>query len=507
MSVATFMLMLDITVVNVALPAIQVDMTATFGEMQWVIDAYALGLAAFLLTSGSLGDRLGRRRMFAIGLVLFTVASAACGLAGDPLLLNIARGAQGVGGAMLYAIGPALIAADFQGKERGAAFGIFGATTGVAVAAGPLLGGLLTELDWRWVFYVNVPIGIVALIVLFTRVPESVGRRSHPIDYAGLGFFSVALITLVFGIIRAPIVGWASAQTLILLAVSVALMAGFVIVELRTRYPMLDLGLLRNRTFDALSVATFAINFAVLPAILFGVLWMQGVLGHSAVETGIRFLPLTAMLFVAAVAGGVLSARLPMNVLIGTALLLAGVGFLLMLRIEPGDSWTAALIPFLVTGLGMGLFNPPRANAAVALVPAEDSGMGSGANETFQQVGAALGIAALGAVAHASIDTSLTDELGLTGEQAEAASDAVAAGAVQEFVSTVPPEQAAHAGEVATAAFVDAFHDVVSIGGVICLVGGLAALLLIRRSDFVLDPAAPDLEAHAEQNAPDPVRT
>lgn len=373
-SVATFMLLLDITVVNVALPAIQVDMTATFGDMQWVIDAYALGLAAFLLTAGSLGDRIGRRRLFAAGLVLFTLASAACGFAGEPLVLNISRAVQGIGGAVLYAIGPALIAAEFHGKERGAAFGIFGAVTGVAVAAGPLIGGALTELDWRWVFFINVPLGVLALIVVWTRVAESAGRREHPIDYAGVVSFSVALVALVFGIIRAPIVGWTSATTLVSLALSVVMLAAFVIVELRTGYPMLDLGLLRNRTFDVLSIATFAINFAVLPAILFGVLWMQGVLGHSAIETGVRFLPLTAMLFVAAVAGGVLSARLPMNVLIGTALILSGVGFLLLLGIDANDSWTGALVPFMITGLGMGLFNPPRANAAVALVSAEDSG-------------------------------------------------------------------------------------------------------------------------------------
>ncbi|MGW6726963.1 MFS transporter [Nocardia sp. NPDC055029] len=488
---ATFMLMLDLTVVNVAMPAIQVDLDATFGDMQWVIDAYALGLAAFLLSAGSLADRVGRRKLFALGLVVFTLASVACGLATEPSLLIIARGVQGVGASILYAVGPALIAAEFHGRERGSAFGIFGATAGVAVAAGPLIGGALTELDWRWVFYINLPVGLLALLIVLTQVPESAGRGDRPTDYAGLGLLSGGLFTLVFAIIRAPIVGWISPTTAIVLVASLALLIGFVVVQSRISHPMLDLALLRNRTFDALSAATFTINFAVLPVILFGVLWMQGVLGLSAIETGIRFLPLTVMLLLAGAVGGVLSARVPTNLLIGAALVLTGAGFLLLLGIDTNDSWTAALVPFLVAGLGMGLFNPPRANASVALVSADDSGMGSGANETFQQVGAALGIAVLGAVAHASINTALSEQLGLSDAALETASDAVAAGAIEPFVATVPPDRADAVGAAAADAFLGAFAEVAMIGGIACVVVGAAAFVLIRRRDFVLDPTAP----------------
>ncbi|MGV9820710.1 MFS transporter [Nocardia xishanensis] len=492
--VSTFMLTLDITVVNVSLPAIQADLSASFGALQWVVDAYALGMAAFLLTSGSLADRMGRRSLFAGGLVVFTAASVACGVAGNPLLLNISRGVQGVGAAILYAVGPAMLAAAFHGKERGTAFGLFGMTTGISVAAGPLVGGALTEIDWRWVFYLNVPTGLLALLVVLAKVPESARRGGRPVDRAGLVLFSSALFLLVYGIIRGPVAGWTAGSTILCFTGCVVLVAAFVLVQHRGRHPMLDLGLFANRTFDALSAATFVLNFAVIPVILFGVLWMQGVLGHSAIETGLRFLPLTGMLLVAGIFGGILSVRVATNRLIGAALILTGIGFLLLNAIGPEDDWTAALLPFLVAGIGMGLFNPPRANASVAIVAPEDSGMGSGVNETFQQVGSALGVAVLGAVAHARIADSLSGQ-----PVPAAAVDAIAAGSIDRLTAEASPAHAAELTSAAHAAFVSGLHAVATIGGLASVIVGAAALVLIRRQDFVQDPAAPE---HDDAPAP-----
>ncbi|PXX70664.1 EmrB/QacA subfamily drug resistance transporter [Nocardia tenerifensis] len=498
---ATFMLFLDLTVVNVALPSIRADLDASFDDLQWVIDAYALGLAAFLLTAGSIADRVGRRRLFSIGLLVFTLASAGCGLAGAPAVLNIARGGQGLGAAIMYAVGPAMIAASFRGRQRGTAFGVFGAVSGVAIAAGPLLGGVLTEVDWRWVFFLNIPLGVLALVVVATRVRESTKPAARRVDYPGVVLFSSALLALVYGIIRGPVEGWTSLSAVGMIAAAVVLLAAFAVVQLRSRAPMFDVALFGNRSFAGLSAATFLINFSVNAVILFAVLWMQGVLELSAIETGVRFLPLTVVLLVAGAVGGVLSARVPISALIGTSLLCTGIGLLLMRWADPGSSWLVLLPAFIVAGIGMGLHNPPRANASVALVPAEDAGMGSGINETFQQAGSALGVAVLGAVAHAVIVAGLSSgirDLPADSAQLDAAADAVAVGALASLPERFPPDAADAVAATAEMAFVDAFDTVVTVGGLVTLVGALLAYWLIRRKDFVLDPAAPETEPSEE---------
>lgn len=488
----TFMLFLDLTVVNVALPAIQQDLSATFDQLQWVIDAYALALAAFLLTAGTIADRLGRTRIFAAGALAFTVASISCGLAGTATMLNLSRGAQGLGAAVMYAVGPAMIAASFHGRERGAAFGIFGATSGVAVAAGPLIGGVLTEVDWRWVFYLNIPVGILILTVVALCVRDRRTSRRRGLDPIGLVLFSSGLFALIFGIIRAPVVGWTDPRTATALALAALALLGFGIAERRVRNPMLDTALFSNRSFNGLSGATFAINFAVTATILFSVLWMQGVLGYSAIETGLRFLPLTGVLLVSWAVGGVLSARVSTATLIGISLVFTGSGFLLMRLAGVGDQWTALLPAFVIAGLGMGLHNPPRASASVALVPAEDSGMGAGINETFQQAGAALGVAVLGALAHRTVHSELENALGgtLTTDELNTAADAVASGALA-------PLRAAgqDIAEASDAAFLTAWHQVTTIAGIVTLLGAVAAFTLIRRRDFLVDPAAADPHA------------
>lgn len=392
-SMATFMLLLDVTVVNVALPDIQRTLHATFFDLAWVIDAYALTLAAFLLTAGSLADRLGRRRIFVAGLALFTVASLLCGLAVFPLMLNVARAFQGVGGAVMYAVAPALIANAFEGRERGIAFGISGGVTGLAVALGPLIGGALTEISWRWVFLLNVPIGLAVAVVMLTRAEESRAEGGR-IDWLGAVLLSSSLAMLVFALMRGAEAGWGSVLIVTLLAGSAVLLVAFVLVERAIPDPMLDLTLFRNRSFAGLSLATVAVNAAVYVALLFMVLYLQNTLHHTSFETGLRFMPFTLVVFVAAAVAGTFAAQIPAALLIGGGCLAVGVGFLLT-GVEAGSPWTALLPGMLLAGLGMGMFNPARAATAVDLVPLSRAGMSSGVSETFQQGGVALGIAAL----------------------------------------------------------------------------------------------------------------
>src|SRR5438105_4231859 len=318
---ATFMLLLDITIVNVALPDIQKDLGSSFSDLQWVIDAYALMLASLLLTAGSLGDILGRRLVFAGGLVLFTSASLTCALATGPLFLNLARGAQGIGGAVMFATSLALIAQEFQGRERGTAFGIWGATIGFAVAVGPLVGGGLTEgLGWQWIFYINLPIGLFTLLVTLLRVPEAHQRFEAKIDRLGVVTFSGALFLLVFALIRGNDEGWSSPQIAGLFAGSAALLLVFVLVERAQQHPMFDLRLFRIPTFAGGAIVAFTIAASMFAMFLYLTLYLQNVLGLSPLGAGLRFLPLSMISFVAAAVSGPLSERLPVRLFLGGGL-------------------------------------------------------------------------------------------------------------------------------------------------------------------------------------------
>src|SRR5579875_2499747 len=321
------MLLLDITVVNVALPQIERSFRASLSDLQWVIDAYALTLAALLLTAGSIADLAGRRRVFATGIVIFTLGSALCGVAQSATMLTLSRGFQGIGGAIMFATALALLAQAFPPKERGVAFAVFGATTGVGVAVGPVLGGALTSgLSWRWIFFVNLPVGALALAVTLLRVQESRLPHAPRPDWPGFATFSLSLAGLVYGLIRSQPDGWGSVNVVASLAASAALMAMFVAIERRRAEPMLDLRLLRVPTFNG----------------------------------GIFF---------ASAAAGRLTQKVPARVLIASGFALATVGLLLMRGLTPTDGWTHFLPGFLVSGLGVGLINVPLASTAVGVVP------------------------------------------------------------------------------------------------------------------------------------------
>src|SRR6195952_3464524 len=411
-SVATFMLLLDVTIVNVALPDIQRSLHASLSSLQWVVDAYSLMLASFLLTAGSLGDRLGRRRVFTIGFGLFTFASFLCGISHDPTLLNLCRGLQGIGGAGMFATSLALIGQEFQGKDRATAFGVWGATIGGAVAIGPLVGGVLTEnFGWQWIFFVNVPIGIVAMVLTERKIKNVFAEHAERIDFPGLITFSTALFLLIFGLIRGNPEGWGSSVILACLIGAVVLLAAFIAIERRSEHPMLDLSLFRKAAFNGVSAVAFALSAGMFAMFLYLTIYMQGVLDFSPLGAGLRFLPLTVLGFVVAPISGALSNKVPIRILLGVGLTLVGVGLLLMHGVSPDSEWTTLLVGFIVAGIGIGITNPGIGQAAIAVVPVEKSGMGSGINTTFRQVGIATGVAGLGAVFQSRVDSKLTELL------------------------------------------------------------------------------------------------
>src|SRR5947209_7146773 len=325
--VATFMLLLDITIVNVALPSIGRELKASFSDIQWVIDAYALTLASVLLTAGALADLLGRRLVFAIGLLLFAFTSLLCALSPSALFLIIARAGQGIGGAIMFSTSLALLAQEFHGRERGMALGIWGATIGGAAAVGPLLGGALTQgLGWASIFYINVPIGIVAAVLTMTRVAESRDPAGTRIDWIGTVTFTAALFLLVLALIRGNAEGWGSTTIVLLLTASVVLLVVFVVSQFVQDNAMFDVSLFRKPAFSGAAVVAFALSSAMFAMFLYLVLYMQTLLGLSPLQTGLRFLPTTVVSFGIAAVSGNLSARIPVRLLLGTGLVLTGIG-------------------------------------------------------------------------------------------------------------------------------------------------------------------------------------
>ena len=427
-----FILLLDVTIVNVALPDIREDLDARLSGLQWVMDAYALSLAALLLTAGSLADLYGRRRIFAIGIVLFLIGSVACGAAQDIGLLIAARGFQGIGGAAMFATGLALLASAYRGRERGIAFGAFGATTGLAVAVGPVLGGLLTSgINWRWIFFVNVPICIVAFVITVTRVPESHDPRAGRPDWLGFVTFSSGLAALVYGLIRAGQEDWDDSIVVGCLVAAAVLLGLFIVTQLLQEHPMFDLTLLRKPTFVGGLIAAFSISASVFALFTYLVIYFQVVLGFSAIQTGLRFLFLSVASFFAAAIAGRLTSRVPAKWLIGPGFVIVGIGLMLIHGIQVDSSWTYLIPGLVVAGIGIGMVNTPLASTAVGVVSLDRSGMASGVNSTFRQVGYATGIAALGSIFSHQIAAEFLDALPSDADTASfhgSASDAIISG-------------------------------------------------------------------------------
>jgi EmrB/QacA subfamily drug resistance transporter len=490
-TIATFMLLLDITVVNVALPDIQRELNASLSSLQWVVDAYSLMLAACLLTAGSLGDRVGRRRVFSFGFGIFTVASFLCGISGDPTLLNLARGLQGVGGAAMFATSLALIGQEFHGKDRATAFGVWGATIGGAVAIGPLVGGVITEhLGWEWIFFVNVPIGAVAIALTEMKLANVAAQDPQRLDLPGLATFSIGLFLLIFGLIRGNPEGWGSGVIVASLGGAVLCLLAFLAIEARSSHPMLELELFRKPAFNGVSAVAFGLSAGMFAMFLYLTIYMQGVQGFSPLETGLRFLPLTVLSFVASPIAGSLSDRIPIRVLLGVGLGLVGIGLLLMHGLTASSPVSDLLLGFLIAGIGIGTANPGIGQAAIGVVPPQKAGMGSGINTTFRQVGIATGVASLGAVFQSRVDSKLSE---LLPNAQHGLGEIVSSGGSVAAAKVVPPGQRAEVVEAAKVAFVSGFNEILLIGAVLSFIVAALGFLLVRSSDFV--PASSEAAA------------
>jgi len=486
----TFMLLLDITIVNVALPDIQQALHATFSGLQWVVDAYALSLAALLLTAGSLADMYGRRLFYVIGLVIFTGASLMCGAAASTLMLQLSRALQGVGGAIMFAVSLALLAEAFRGKDRGIAFGVWGAITGLAVAIGPLLGGILTSgLSWRWIFFVNGPIGVVAVVIAMTKVAETRAPHARRPDWAGFALFTLALSSLVYALIESNERSFTDRLVLGCFAAAAVLLVVFVAVEWRGKHPMFDLTLFRLPTFSGGSIAAFGMSASIFALILYLVLYLQDILGYSALATGVRLLVLSGGILATSAIAGRLSSRVPVRLLIGPGLLVVGAGLLLMRGLDASSSWTHLVPGLLVSGLGVGMVNPPLASTAVGVVKPDRSGMASGINSTFRQVGIATGIALLGALFSKQVTAEVLARVpgvpGLSDKGAQIAK-AVQSGTVKQTIGQLPAHVREAVGVITKAAFTTGLDRILLIAAIIAFVSGILSLALIRSKDFAV---------------------
>jgi EmrB/QacA subfamily drug resistance transporter len=395
------MLMLDIAVVNTALPSLARDLHAGLTGVQWVVDAYTLALAAVVLSAGSLSDRRGRRLVFASGTALFTAASLACAVASSMAVLDVAHGVQGLGASLMFASSLAILADAFPGpRERAGAMAAYGASIGASFAVGPAVGGALTNwMGWRAVFFINIPLGLVTPVGTFTCIRESRDLGARRLDWAGQVTLTAGLFLLVLALLRGNPDEWGSGRTVAELAGAGMLLSAFVVVQTRVSAPMLPLGLFRRRDFTAAQVAAFAISASFFALYLYMTLYLQDVLHLSAFQAGLVYMPGALLLFVVSAVSAQLTERVGPAMLVSTGLVLVAAGLALVTIVGPRSSWTAALPGDLVVCVGTGLFNPALAAVALGAGSPEDSGLLAGVNDVFRQGGIAVGVAAFGAIA------------------------------------------------------------------------------------------------------------
>ena len=403
---ALFMIMLDNTVVNVALPSIQRDLGIGLSELEWTVNAYALTFAVLMLTGGKLADFFGRRRVFLLGLVLFTLSSLACGLATSGGTLIGARTLQGVGAALMLPATLSIISATFPARQRGLAIGIWAGVSAMALAIGPLIGGLITEhIDWSWIFFVNVPIGILGLLVGRVVIEESRDTSSDQrLDLPGLLASGVGLFALTFALIEANAYGWTDPVILGLFVLSALSLAAFVLLERHQRSPLLDLSLFRSSTFAGANVVALLVTLAMFGVFFFMSIYMQNILGYSATKTGAAFLPMTILIILIAPIAGRSSDRIGSRALMTAGMLCLAASLAIFSRLGLDSTFWDIFPGLIVGGFGVALVMTPMTAAALGSVPVEKSGVGSGVLNTFRQVGGALGIAVMGAIVASYVD-------------------------------------------------------------------------------------------------------
>ncbi|MDQ3993563.1 MAG: MFS transporter [Actinomycetota bacterium] len=440
-SFGLFMIMLDNTVVNVALPSIQRDLRADLSELEWIVTGYALTFAALMLIGGKLADLLGRRLIFVVGLGIFTMSSLACGLAESGDVLIGARVVQGVGAALMNPATLSIISATFPPEQRGMAIGIWAGVSALALAIGPLVGGLITEhIDWSWIFFINVPVGIVAIAASLLIIRESRDESEEQrLDLPGLLTSGLGLFALTYALIEANTYGWTSGRIIASFALAVISLALFVVLESRQRVPMLDLSLFRNGTFAGANLVVLLVALAMFGVFFFVSLYMQNILGFSAVEAGAAFLPMTVLIILVAPIAGRTSDRIGSRWLMTAGMTLVGIQLLYFSRLGVDETFWSLLPGFLVGGVGMSLTMTPSAAAAIRSVPVYKSGVGSAVLNAFRQVGGAMGIALMGAI--------IAHQIG---------------------------------GERTPQAFIDGFSTALVVAAVIAFAGAIVAAALVR---------------------------
>ncbi len=409
-SFGLFMIMLDNTVVNVALPAMQRHLHLRPNELEWVVVGYALTFATLMLTGGKLADLFGRRLLFLVGLVIFTGASLACGLAPNAGFLIGARAVQGIGAAIMNPATLGIIAATFPPKQRGTAIGIWAGTSAMALAIGPLVGGLITQhLNWSWIFFINVPVGVVAVFVTLWAVRES-RDTSHQqrLDLPGLVSSAIGLFALTYALIEANSYGWTSSRILALFALAAVALAAFVALEHRQRLPMLDLSLFRNRTFSGANVSMLLVSFAMFGIFFFNSLFFQTIVGYSATQTGAMFLPMTLLIVAIAPQAGRVSDRVGSRWLIGGGMTLLTGSLLLFAQLDASSTFWDVLPGLLLGGAGMAMTMTPTTAAVMGSVRTDKAGVGSAVLNSSRQVGGSLGIAVMGAVVAGHVHAART---------------------------------------------------------------------------------------------------
>jgi len=398
-SAALFIITLDNLVVTTALPSIRHDLHASIQQLEWTVNAYTLTFAVLLLTGAALGDRFGRRRMFVIGILVFVAGSAAAALAPSIEWLIAARAFQGVGGAIIAPLTLTILSASVPPERRGAALGIWGAIGGLAVGLGPVVGGAVVQsASWQWIFWLNVPIGLVLAPLAARRLDESYGPNSA-LDLPGVALASAGLLGIVFGIIRGSQIGWTTTEVLGALVAGSMLLVGFVLWELRTSTPMLPMRFFANRTFTAANIASMMMFFGMFGAIFLLTQFLQTVQGYSPLSAGLRVLPWTAMPLIVAPIAGALSDRIGGRMLMASGIALQSLALVMLATLaSPTVAYTDLVVPFMIAGIGMGLFFAPVANVVLGSVRPEEEGQASGANNAIRELGGVLGVSVLATI-------------------------------------------------------------------------------------------------------------
>jgi EmrB/QacA subfamily drug resistance transporter len=486
MCFALFMIMLDNTVVNVALPSIQDDLGASLSSLEWTVNAYTLTFAVLLVTGGRLGDLFGRRRMFLFGVVVFAISSAAIGLAPTQHWLVAGRALQGVGAAFMMPGTLSIISNTFPAHERGRAIGTWAGVSALALALGPVVGGALAEhVSWRAIFFLNLPVAAGAVVVTLFATRESYDRTvARVVDYAGIATISVGLTALVLALVEGNQWGWGSPGILALFGTAVAGLVAFALVELHGKAPMVEFAYFRSRSFVGANVVAFIVSFAMLAMFFFMALYMQNVLGYSPLEAGIRFLPSTVVIMFVAPIAGRLADRIGPRPLMTTGLAFAAVALYIQSRVTVDTTYGDLFLSFSLMGLGMGLTMSPMSTAAMNSVSSDKAGAASGILSMFRMVGGTFGVAAIGALFQSLAHDRVVEAAGAAGipasKQHALVENLGSGGQLDSVAQGLDPQAAAHLAEGMKAAFVHGLSGALTLSAAVAAAGSVLAFALVE---------------------------